>query len=218
MPSIKKRKILLKDFLSHAFQNEINKVVKDVKNELALKSKEIQMCVNTIVRLRKENIDLKMKLEACEKEKNASEAKQKIAAAKVMNLVEQVKNKLHARNDLDEAVVKSNLINNVESLVRNQNDILYDRPPIDPINDNLEIKKLSYNDGKQTEDPSSEVENDETCKICKLYDPPHEMSAHTDWIGCDCGAWFHISCLGMKKASDDFSCNQLNRLCNSPQI
>jgi len=60
------------------------------------------------------------------------------------------------------------------------------------------------------------------CAICEEYDPvlPPDAEDPTDdtqWIGCDCGRWFHLHCTGLKEESEDFSCSATDLECLPPE-
>jgi len=49
------------------------------------------------------------------------------------------------------------------------------------------------------------------CAICQCYDPVdagHDQGSGdtTEWIGCDCGRWYHKICTGLPVVDENFSC------------
>ena len=63
----------------------------------------------------------------------------------------------------------------------------------------------------------------ELCRVCRAPDPPVVVSAATlttEWVGCDCGFWFHIVCVRlhsskMRSYIDEFSCNCVGFQCQT---
>ncbi len=68
---------------------------------------------------------------------------------------------------------------------------------------------------------SYEERGDEVCSICYEYDPPLEApdqaaaarSNNTEWVGCDCGAWYHKACTKLTEITNDFSCVSVKIKC-----
>ncbi|QQP35282.1 Uncharacterized protein FKW44_023455, partial [Caligus rogercresseyi] len=64
-----------------------------------------------------------------------------------------------------------------------------------------------------------ESEEDVDCGICLQYDPPLPEDAprsetyNTEWVGCDCGAWYHKICTKLSKFSLRFSCKSVKKKC-----
>ena len=60
------------------------------------------------------------------------------------------------------------------------------------------------------------------CAICSNYDPvlpegvDPEVAANTEWVGCDCGRWFHQFCTKLEKVDETFSCGQVKLKCLPP--
>jgi len=57
----------------------------------------------------------------------------------------------------------------------------------------------------------------EQCGICQSYDPPlppvGTSSYKTDWVGCDCGRWFHKQCTKLARFTERFSCRSVKMKC-----
>ena len=64
-------------------------------------------------------------------------------------------------------------------------------------------------------------EDDITCEICHQYDPPapegqdRAKGYRTDWVGCNCGRWFHKSCARQfcKRITASFACKSVKMRC-----
>lgn len=73
-------------------------------------------------------------------------------------------------------------------------------------------------------DSDSEL-NTSFCCVCMGYDDPDfndgtEEDKETEWVGCDCGRWYHDSCLtkvashiGLHLQVETFNCEQINHNC-----
>lgn len=121
----------------------------------------------------------------------------------------------------------------------NESDDSDEEPSMDGVNKEkylapMSPKKLNVNQSKAStslkdtkKSPSSKLEDftgkyaeDEeenyTCGICNQFDPPDQSSTTrytTEWVGCDCGRWFHKPCTKMKKFMKSFSCKSVKMKC-----
>jgi len=67
-------------------------------------------------------------------------------------------------------------------------------------------------------DPVNETEDDEAvCAVCHAINPPSlsNSSAPVDWLGCDCGVWFHNKCIVHIEDIHEFTCDWLGRECRT---
>ena len=80
-----------------------------------------------------------------------------------------------------------------------------------------------------TDKYTREDEDDIVCGICLEYDPPlpsiddlHSInnkkkkltSYTTDWVGCDCGIWYHKQCTKLSRFTASFSCRSVKKKCS----
>lgn len=62
-------------------------------------------------------------------------------------------------------------------------------------------------------------ENQVVCGICESWDPPvvagkaAAAKNTTEWVGCDCGRWFHKTCTKLKRVTHKFSCKSVKKDC-----
>ncbi|CAB4055668.1 unnamed protein product [Lepeophtheirus salmonis] len=67
-----------------------------------------------------------------------------------------------------------------------------------------------------------ETDEDVVCGLCLQYDPPlpddvpRSEIYNTEWVGCDCGVWYHKLCTKLSKFSTRFSCKSVKKKCVKP--
>merc|ERR1719319_841083 len=90
-----------------------------------------------------------------------------------------------------------------------------DSPPRPGSSSNREGKKVRKPKEKNEKEGRYDGEEEEVCKLCEGVDPPIregedcEDGSLVGWAGCDCGAWFHLSCSSLYSVPTDFTCSSL---------
>ena len=170
---------------------EVSQLQGVIKSAWASMRHNLNVCVKAITTLEEENARLKRQLEI-DNQKNSKRQRK-------VKYLKNDKRTLHAKT---EETAGENVFDEIE--------ITADTCEEFPCPEAL----LAAEEG----DEGKEGEEDGRCRMCRLVDPPAATttSPATHWIGCDCGAWYHLACLDLQPAHqpDEFSCDLVGRRCS----
>merc|ERR1712129_587333 len=90
-----------------------------------------------------------------------------------------------------------------------------DSPPLPGSSSNKAVKRVRKTKEINEKEGRYDGEEEEVCRLCESVDPPiregedGEDGSLVGWAGCDCGAWFHLSCSSLSSVPTDFTCSSL---------